>query len=313
MNFHLPKTFSTALLPPRPAEWPGRELLELVRQCRLRGHGLQTLWTGGKRPTGLQISGLEIADFRPYSQGDDVRFIDQSALARLDQLVIRLFHDRRALPVTILLDTSQSMNFGQPDKFSMARDLALVAGIMALEHHDSLRMVLTCDNTRESAIYTRNFNRPQAATDLIQLLRKASPTGRGNIAHIIEQCAAQAPARGLFVIISDFLPPGDISVSLRQLAAGKQCVTCLHILSPQEIHPGSAPGPELLDMETQTIRGIATDAGAVERYHQNMIKWLKNTEKQMRSHGAQWLLCDTSQTASKLLRMWGKQLGLVHT
>ena len=66
-------------------------------------------------------------------------------------------------------------------------------------------------------------------------------------------------------------------------------------------------------METQTIRGIATDAGAVERYHQNMIKWLKNTEKQMQSHGAQWLLCDTSQTASKLLRMWGKQLGLVHT
>ena len=53
--------------------------------------------------------GLEFADHRQYSAGDDFRHIDWKAYQRLNRLLLRLFDEEQDLPIYLFLDASRSM------------------------------------------------------------------------------------------------------------------------------------------------------------------------------------------------------------
>ena len=50
--------------------------------------------------------GMEFADYRMYSSGDDPRFLDWNAYLRLGKLFLKIFETERHVPVRILLDAS---------------------------------------------------------------------------------------------------------------------------------------------------------------------------------------------------------------
>lgn len=65
--------------------------------------------TAGQHRSHWLGDGLEFADHRDYSSGDDLRFIDWSCYARLEKLLVRLFHRHSENDLAILLDVSASM------------------------------------------------------------------------------------------------------------------------------------------------------------------------------------------------------------
>src|SRR3954465_1029418 len=69
-------------------------------------------------------TGLEFADYRSYVPGDDFRHLDWKAYLRLNRLILRLFEEEQDLPIYFFLDSSQSMDFGQPMKLDYARRVA---------------------------------------------------------------------------------------------------------------------------------------------------------------------------------------------
>src|SRR5439155_24414090 len=70
----------------------------------------------GDRRSKRKGQSVEFADYRQYTIGDDLRFLDWNLLARLDRLFIRLFVEEEDLHVYFLLDCSMSMDFGTPSK-----------------------------------------------------------------------------------------------------------------------------------------------------------------------------------------------------
>ena len=54
-------------------------------------------------------TGVEFADYRRYSPGDDIRQIDWNVYGRFDRLVLRQYEEEEDLSVYILLDASRSM------------------------------------------------------------------------------------------------------------------------------------------------------------------------------------------------------------
>ena len=71
----------------------------------------------GRRTVGRILgSGLEPENFREYSTGDDLRFLDWNAFARLDDLTIRTFRAERQVELTVLIDASASMGVPQADE-----------------------------------------------------------------------------------------------------------------------------------------------------------------------------------------------------
>jgi len=71
------------------------------------------------RRTPKRGRGIEFADHRPYTPGDDFRHIDWKAYRRLNRLLLRLFDEEQDLPIYLIVDVSASMK--EPAKFDMAR------------------------------------------------------------------------------------------------------------------------------------------------------------------------------------------------
>ena len=83
----------------------------------------------GRRNLGrIQGAGIEPENFREYVAGDDLRFLDWNAYARLDDLTIRTHRAERQIEITVMIDASASMALPErDDKLGLA--LALGAGL----------------------------------------------------------------------------------------------------------------------------------------------------------------------------------------
>src|SRR6186997_1074719 len=84
-------------------------------------------------------SGLEFADHRQYSPGDDVRHIDWKAYKRLNRLLLRLFDEEQDLSIYLFLDASQSM--ANDGKFEQAKRIAAALCYIGLVHLDRVTIV----------------------------------------------------------------------------------------------------------------------------------------------------------------------------
>src|SRR5215212_6431099 len=112
------------------------EDLALVARRRRAGAGAGQ---AGGRKLG---DGLEFADHREYVPGDELRYLDWHAYARLGRLFIRMFHQHTDRVVHILIDCSASMESGAgegragtaPSKFDHARRIAAALAYLALNN-----------------------------------------------------------------------------------------------------------------------------------------------------------------------------------
>lgn len=66
----------------------------------------------GERRSKQRGRSVEFADYREYTPGDDIRFIDWNVYARLDRLFVRLFYEEQDLSLRLVVDASESMSAG---------------------------------------------------------------------------------------------------------------------------------------------------------------------------------------------------------
>ena len=75
----------------------------------------------GERRSVKRGQSVEFADFRTYSHGDDLRRVDWNVYARLERAFLKLYYEEEDRTVHVLLDTSASMDWGEPNKLGYAR------------------------------------------------------------------------------------------------------------------------------------------------------------------------------------------------
>src|SRR5579859_7017833 len=78
-----------------------------------------------ERRTRKTGSGVEFADHRNYSVGDDLRYLDWSVYGRMDKLLLRLFEEEEDLHIYLLVDASASMQANGKLDYAMSVAAAL--------------------------------------------------------------------------------------------------------------------------------------------------------------------------------------------
>ena len=111
------------------------DYLSLVSKRLFRGSLL------AQRRTKQMGGGIEFADHREYSHGDDFRHLDWNVFARHGQLLLKRFQEEADLHVYLLLDCSRSMGFGSPPKFDLARQVVAALAYIALADLDRIAVV----------------------------------------------------------------------------------------------------------------------------------------------------------------------------
>src|SRR6476619_6851703 len=125
----MPST-TTSLLEPR--DFRVLEGLRLVPRKSFGGR------VRGERLTKKKGISIEFADYREYTDGDDLRHLDWNVLARLNTPVTKTYQDEEDLAVHVLIDVSPSMDFGEPTKFECAKRYACALAFLGLAGGDAI-------------------------------------------------------------------------------------------------------------------------------------------------------------------------------
>src|SRR5213082_2894412 len=95
----------------------------------------------GERRSKRRGQSVEFADYRNYTVGDDLRFIDWNIYARLDRLFLKLFLEEEDLSLYILVDVSKSCDFGTPNKALYLKKVAGALGYVGLVNYNRVNIV----------------------------------------------------------------------------------------------------------------------------------------------------------------------------
>ena len=104
----------TSLLTNRDLDRLARLRLNSSRRFTNRARGEHLAAKGG--------TSTEFCDTRDYSPGDDVRYLDWNAFARMNRPYLKQYHQEEEMHIALLVDASSSMMF--EGKFALARQLA---------------------------------------------------------------------------------------------------------------------------------------------------------------------------------------------
>jgi uncharacterized protein (DUF58 family) len=229
----------------------------------------------GSRPGGhLSLrrgNGLEFADYRPYTWGDDPRYIDWKLYSRTDRLYIKLFQEEEDLYTYLFLDLSASM--GHPtgnNKYESARDLALALAYVVLANDDAVKLHLLGSGTRQLA--TPFFRGRQRLFDLAAFLAPHQPTGRVATPTALAQHLRTLHRPGKAIWISDFLFPASVyQVGLNLLRAANFDIAVLQVLGKEDVDPPLLPaGARMVDSESGETALVRFDASAKEEYQRRL-------------------------------------------
>lgn len=193
---------------------------------------------------------VEFSEYRPYTKGDDPRFIDWKVVARSDRVFIKKFEDETNLRCTLLVDQSQSMGYGSGghSKAAYAATLAATLAYFLMGQGDAVGLA-TFDEKPDQAIPARN--RPGHLRRLMMRLEQA-PRGRGtDLIAPLKAISELITRRGVFVLISDLLAPIEqLETHLGYLAAAGHDLVIFHTLDRAELEFTFEKATHFRDVET---------------------------------------------------------------
>ncbi len=226
----------------------------------------------GERRSPRRGGSVEFADYREYAPGDDFRQIDWNAYARLERLFLRLFVEEEDVTVHVLLDASESMNFGQPAKWEYARRVAAALGYIALVGMDRLCGAGFGHPTERPYVLFPPHRGKAQALAWFEWLGHLQPGGTTLPGTALLSYAANVKRAGPLVLIGDLMDDGWRD-GIQTLAANGYEITLLHLLSPQETHPELEGDLKLLDSETRATVEITADLDLLSRYQARVYEW----------------------------------------
>ena len=254
------------------------ERLGMQAPPRLRGQP-----SGGEHLSRNQLPTTIFSGHRPYSAGDDYRYVDWNAYAHQEEVYVKLGEVEQSVNIHLLLDISRSMAWGAPPKIRLAQQLVAALGYLALAHHDRLHVAPF------GASPLPAFGPAQGKGRLIDLLRfieAIEPDQPTAIEQAIRSYAQAHRRGGMLVICSDLLAPEQLDRALRALPPPRWRTIVLHILDPRELRPELSGPIELVDAETGQRLPLTLDPPAVAAYRRNVAAWQERVAATCAQRGA---------------------------
>lgn len=224
--------------------------------------------------------GMEFADYRPYTAGDDYRYIDWAAYARREDLLIKLFTEERANHIYLVIDASRSMAVGQPEKLFFAKQIAAALGYIGLANLDPVTVVSFHERLRDE---TRMFQGRGRLNHMVSYLENITPGGTAtNLGTTMREFVRRYTNHGLVVVLSDFLDRDGYEETVRLLHYHRHELIAVRVNDREELEPSATGDFEMIDAETLqravvrvTPATIADYKAALEAHYAELARLCK--------------------------------------
>lgn len=257
------------------------ELLQVVARRLIRGR------QRAERKTKKVGSGLEFADHREYSPGDDIRNVDWGVYARLGQTLVRLFEEDEDLPLRVCVDVSDSMLTKDGQKLIYAHKIAAALAYVGLAGLDRVGLTAFSGTVHETLPAIRGKGRIFRVFEFLKNTKIGGPT---SIYSGCKRVAAQATQPGVTVVLSDFYDLEGAFDGLNMLRFRKHEVVAIQVLDPIEANPidtGLRGDVTLVDVEGDgdNSRDVTLSAAMLEAYAQAHERFCTQLENKCRARG----------------------------
>lgn len=262
----------------------------------------------GERRGKRRGQSVEFADHRPYVAGDDLRFIDWNIYGRLEQLFLKLFLEEQDLTLHIAFDTSGSMSLGEPPKDRFARKLAAALAYVGLVNNNRVTLSALADGV---PMQLPNMRGRKYLPAVAEFLLGANPQGPSDFNKSCRQLASGLPARGVIILISDFLLKEGFQEGLRRLIGDRSEVYVLQLLSPQELSPDLRGALKLIDVEDDDISEVTMSGALVDYYRRNLAAYCNELKTFCSRRGATYALANSADSVENLVLSYLRKNGLL--
>jgi uncharacterized protein (DUF58 family) len=269
----------------------------------------------GERRSKKRGQSVEFADYRNYVVGDDLRFIDWNLYARLDKLFLRLFLEEEDLSVSIVLDVTGSMDYGEPNKLAFAKKLTAALGYTGLVHYNRVNLYAFTDTIADQA---RGLRGRRPIPRMLSFLQNQQPPANkgaaGNLAAALRRVALTQREPGVVIVVSDFLDKGDLDDALRYLSDPKHDVYAVQLLSPQEVDPsqGQIVGDlRLRDVEDGDVAEVSITAPLLKQYKAKLQAYCQHVRERCLRRNIAYMISETDVSLETLVLKYMRQRGLL--
>ena len=244
----------------------------------------------------------EFAEYRAYYPGDDLRNVDWNVYARSEKLYLKRYRGETNSFLTILLDASNSMQFGshRVNKMNYARYLAASLFYLAIHGQRDAAGLITFDD--EIRNYIRPSTRQGQLHRLLAGLEQAEARDRTDFAKPMRYFQEFLKRRGMVLIVSDFWEsPESIISNIEPLRYHGNEVVLFHVLDPEDVRPKLSGPSILVDLETNTELEVTPDYSKKE-YRQKVDAHLADLRDRTQAAGMGYYLLMTDRPLDAALR-----------
>ena len=259
------------------------ELLAALERLQVQTRGKLAGQLVGAHRSRRYGSSLDFADFREYQPGDDFRRIDYVALARLDQLLVRLYDAEDDLTLRLVIDASASMALD--GKFGRACEMAGALGFVALNRRDRVEVSV-------AGHPPARFSGRNAIGALFDHLESLVPGGAGSLSSLAGDVVARQRGAGMTVVCSDFLE-ADWDAAIGRFPTRGAELFVVHVLGGGELEPPELGDVDLVDSETGDRVPLTMSDNPIRSYLQRLEAWMDDVRSATRRAGGSYLLVDS--------------------
>ena len=242
------------------------DILKRVRQIEIKTRGLSNNIFAGQYHSAFKGKGMSFSEVREYQYGDDVRDIDWNVTARYHKPYVKVFEEERELTVMLLIDVSNSLDFGtvKQMKKDMVTEIAATLAFSAIQNNDKIGVIFFSD--RIEKFIPPKKGRKHILYIIRELLDFEPESKRTNIKMAVEYLTNVIKKRCTTFMLSDFIDDNDYRNALT-IANRKHDIVAIQVYDRRLSELPDVGLMKVRDAETGHEQWIDTSSAKLRNAH----------------------------------------------
>jgi uncharacterized protein (DUF58 family) len=209
--------------------------LAKVRGLELQARLVVEGYLAGMHKSPYHGFSVEFAQHREYVPGDDIKHVDWKVYGRTGRFFLKQYEEETNLVCWILLDVSESMQYGSGPltKYDYACMAAASLAYLVQHQSDSVGLVTFDNQVRK---FLRPSSQPSLLKEMVHLMNQGGSVEKSRMAPLFHDLAERINRRALVFVLSDmFDDVPDILAGFKHLRHKRHEVVLWHILDGAEL------------------------------------------------------------------------------
>lgn len=246
-----------------------QDLVKKVRKIEIQSKKISDHLFSGEYHSAFKGKGMSFSEVREYVPGDEIRSIDWNVTARTGTPHVKIFEEERELTVMLLVDISESTQFGSLGMYrrDLILELAAVLAFSANNNNDKVGLLLFSDQIE---LYIPPKKGKKHSLRLISEIIRMSPASQKTDLNIpLDYISRILKKKAICFLISDMISPAFENALKR--SSKRHDVIGLWCLDPLEMQLPDKGLIQMVDAETGKKFLIDSSSPTVRKLHEEQV------------------------------------------